>query len=188
MVCLLLLFYWVFVHVYDSTVVKSLSEDARRIAFPFYGQLLGRWRFLTYINLVSIRMFSAIKVVICVYNILGLFCTLAWHQAQWALSAITSQHKMAQRVGVLCTKSYNIVVGAPLQYYELLFVQWLLKGVVFHHENVYVLQRGARWGLHINFKIDVRSYVPISKCRSAFAWWDYSTQDFALPICAFYCW
>jgi len=79
---LLMLFYWVFVHVYDSTVVKSLSEDARRIAFPFYGQLLGRWRFLTYINLVSIRMFSAIKVVICVYNILGLFCTLAWHQAQ----------------------------------------------------------------------------------------------------------
>ena len=49
---LLMMFYWVFVHVYDSTVVKSLSEDARRVAFPVYDQFLGRWRFLTYINLV----------------------------------------------------------------------------------------------------------------------------------------
>ena len=48
----LLMFYWVFVHVYDSTVVKSLSEDARRVAFPTHDQFLGRWRFLTYINLV----------------------------------------------------------------------------------------------------------------------------------------
>ena len=29
------------------------------------------------------------------------------------------------------------------------FVQQPLKGVVFHYHNVYVLQQGARWGLHI---------------------------------------
>ena len=49
---LLMLFYWVFVHVYDASVVKSLSEDARRVAFPTHDQFLGRWRFLTYINMV----------------------------------------------------------------------------------------------------------------------------------------
>ncbi|XP_065898257.1 androgen-dependent TFPI-regulating protein-like [Dysidea avara] len=48
---LLMLFYWVFVHVYDASVVKSLSEDARRVAFPTHDQFLGRWRFLTYINM-----------------------------------------------------------------------------------------------------------------------------------------
>jgi len=49
---LLMLFYWVFVHVYDATVVKSLSTEARKIAFPAYEEPLGRWKFLTYINLV----------------------------------------------------------------------------------------------------------------------------------------
>ena len=31
-------------------------------------------------------------------------------------------------------------------------------------------------------KTDVRSFVPISKCRSAFTWQDYSALNFALPI------
>lgn len=49
---LLMLFYWVFVHVYDGTVIKGLSIEARKKVVPDYGENLGRWRYLSYINLV----------------------------------------------------------------------------------------------------------------------------------------
>jgi len=54
--------------------------------------------------------------------------------------------------------------------------------MVFHCLNVYVLQQGATLGLHI--QLQNHSFVTISRYRSAFAWWDYSTRDLALPICA----
>ena len=49
---LLMLFYWVFVHVYDATVIKGLSDEDRRKVYPEYNSPVGRWRFLTYINMV----------------------------------------------------------------------------------------------------------------------------------------
>ena len=50
---LLMLFYWVFVHVYDATIIKSLSIEERDIVIPNYEVTVGRWKYLTYINLVK---------------------------------------------------------------------------------------------------------------------------------------
>lgn len=50
---LLMLFYWVFVHVYDSTIMKGLSVEDRRKVTPDYEITFGRWKYLTYINMVS---------------------------------------------------------------------------------------------------------------------------------------
>lgn len=49
---LLMLFYWVFVHVYDATIIKGLSDEDRVKVYPDYNNPVGRWRFLTYINMV----------------------------------------------------------------------------------------------------------------------------------------
>ena len=49
---LLMLFYWVFVHVYDATVIKGLSDEDRIKVYPDYNNPVGRWKFLTYINMV----------------------------------------------------------------------------------------------------------------------------------------
>lgn len=56
---LLLLFYWVFVHVYDATIVKGLTIETRQKIWSDYGSAIGRWKFLTYINMVS-EMFDPI--------------------------------------------------------------------------------------------------------------------------------
>ena len=50
---LLMLFYWVFVHVYDGTIIKGLSVEDRRKVVPDYENTVGRWKFLTYITMVS---------------------------------------------------------------------------------------------------------------------------------------
>lgn len=50
---LLMLFYWVFVHVYDATIMKSLSIEERDIVTPNYEVTFGRWKYITYINLVK---------------------------------------------------------------------------------------------------------------------------------------
>ena len=50
---LLMLFYWVFVHVYDATVIKSLSIEERDEVIPNYEVTVGRWKYLTHINLVK---------------------------------------------------------------------------------------------------------------------------------------
>jgi len=72
---------------------------------------------------------------------------------------------MAQRVGVLCTRTIE-VSGVSLS------------------KRLHTATKGLGEAYIFNYKIDECSFVPISKCRSAFAWWDYSKQDFALPICA----
>ena len=61
---LLQLFYWVFVHVYDATIIKGLSVKERNQVIPNYEEAFGRWKYLTYINLVKeICMVSIINVV-----------------------------------------------------------------------------------------------------------------------------
>ena len=50
---LLMLFYWVFVHVYDATIIKGLSVEGRNKVIPSYETNVGRWKYLTYINLVK---------------------------------------------------------------------------------------------------------------------------------------
>ena len=71
---LLMLFYWVFVHVYDGTIIKGLSVEDRLKFFPVYENTVGRWKFLTYINMVSeilflIRLLMLIFCSGCVWYI-----------------------------------------------------------------------------------------------------------------------
>ena len=49
-----LLGFYVFVRVYEATVIKRMSTESKEIAFPWSGMYGGRWRFLTYINLVRV--------------------------------------------------------------------------------------------------------------------------------------
>ena len=50
---LLMLFYWVFVHVYETTIIKGLSIEERNMVIPNYETTVGRWKYLTYMTLVK---------------------------------------------------------------------------------------------------------------------------------------
>ena len=84
------------------------------------------------------------------------------YRGQWALSVITSQHKNG-------TKNWGYIVQQPCCFAMIMFT-YCNEGL----GEAYIIA-----------KIVVHSFVPILKCRSAFAWWDYSARDsFTLPICA----
>ena len=59
------LFYWVFVHVYDATIIKGLSVEERNQVISNYEQTFGRWKYLTYINLVKEICVIPAVIMVC---------------------------------------------------------------------------------------------------------------------------
>ena len=49
-----LLGFFVFIRVYEATVIKRMSQKSLEIAFPGSRMYGGRWRYLVYINLVRV--------------------------------------------------------------------------------------------------------------------------------------
>ena len=50
---LVLFMYWVYVHVHESSLISQVEDTVGSHVFPKFLEFPGRWRFMTFVNMVS---------------------------------------------------------------------------------------------------------------------------------------